>query len=210
MFSEMESAKKQKIYLAIGLAVVAGAILIFIGLYSSKKGNEPFRFEAGSGADRSLSLRADRYRADSGFFGLFGGKEIHLENAYLDLYGVRLQEGPAGLSLKNILSEESFNALPVKGIAVIRAKPIAVKIHDNQETPTQIFANTGAIRIKERDILLTGDVRVLSEPYLLLTDKLTFLPETGRLQAAKYVMRTSDQRIEGDQITTDIFLKPVK
>ena len=100
--------------------------------------------------------------------------------------------------------------MPVKKTAVIIGKPIAVKIHVNQEIPTQIFAQEGTIRIKERDILLTGDVRVLSEPYLLLTEKLTFLAETGILQIGKYVMRTSDQRTEGNQITTDIFLRQQK
>ncbi|HPJ97670.1 MAG TPA: hypothetical protein PK022_10190 [Syntrophales bacterium] len=210
MFAEMDRSKKLKIYLVAGLIVIVAAVLLLMSTYSAKKGNQPFRFEAGEGNEKILTLRADRYHAASGLSGLFGSSDLRLDNAYLDLYGARIKEGPGGLSLKNTISEEVFSAMPVKKTAVIIGKPIAVKIHVNQEIPTQIFAQEGTIRIKERDILLTGDVRVLSEPYLLLTEKLTFLAETGILQIGKYVMRTSDQRTEGNQITTDIFLRQQK
>ncbi|MDI9569430.1 MAG: hypothetical protein QM278_01645 [Pseudomonadota bacterium] len=210
MLADKDRSKKLIIYLVVGSIAVVAAALLFMNAYTAKKGAAPFRFEAGGEGEKILSLRADRHHAASGLRGLFGSSDLRLDNAYLDLYGARITEGPGGISLKNTISEEVFRAMPVEKAAVIIARPIAIKIHVNQETPTQIFAQEGTIRIKERDILLAGDVRVLSEPYLLLTDKIAFLPETGLLQIGKYVMRTSDQRTEGNQITTDIFLKPQK
>ena len=100
MFAEMDRSKKLKIYLVAGLIVIVAAVLLLMSTYSAKKGNQPFRFEAGEGNEKILTLRADRYHAASGLSGLFGSSDLRLDNAYLDLYGARIKEGPGGLSLK--------------------------------------------------------------------------------------------------------------
>jgi len=85
-----------------------------------------------------------------------------------------------------------------------------VEIHDEQSAVTQISASSAAIRLKKRDIVFKGDVKVVSGSRILKTDRLRMLPEDFTIRADRhFVLNTTEKQLEGNQLTTDIFLKPI-
>jgi hypothetical protein len=108
-----------------------------------------------------------------------------------------------------LFAEETFSSLlPTRNIAEIEVAPVTVRLHGNRGILTQITAAGAAVRLKEREILFTGNVRVSASDAELTTDRLSFFPETTRLQTDRpFILRQGRRTLEGAGFSSDIFLK---
>ena len=124
--------------------------------------------------------------------------------------GAKTQQ-PPGVIFKDVFRKESLPSFPVGRVMSIVMEPIVLKLHDDKSQVTQISATSGTIRLKQRDIFFTGDVRVKSGGRVLRTDRLRLMPERAIIQTERhYKIKTPEYELEGDQLITDITLHPVE
>ena len=184
-----------------------------------------FHYDAHYKGKRAISIKADRFSIQKkkvGFFRFGLLNEARLENASIRIYGrsklsesnpdeSRNKANPRqALTFDNVLSRQTLPSLPIRRISSIVMEPVYVEIHDEQSAVTQISASSAAIRLKKRDIVFKGDVKVVSGSRILTTERLRMLPEDFAIRADRhFVLNTAKMQLEGDQITTDIFLRPV-
>jgi hypothetical protein len=117
---------------------------------------------------------------------------------------------PTGkFDFSGLFAEETFSSLfPVRNIAEIEVSPITVRLHADQAVLTRITAAKASVRLKEKEILFTGQVRVSSGGAELTTEQLAFLPGTARLRTDHpFVLKKENRTVEGTGLTTDIFLR---
>jgi hypothetical protein len=205
-------------------------------LKAASTASSPYRMAIGglafygtSGGQKSISIKADRFVIEKKKFGFLSFSLINvarLENAVIDVYGLKAGKlnppssaspFPSGaqtgktLNFDHVLSRESFSMFPTKNIGAIEAGPIIVNFHNENNVFTSLTASSGTVRLKEQDILFSGNVRVTSGPRELLTDQLMFLPQKGLFDVDKdYTLKTGDGTVQGKRLTTDIHLKPKK
>lgn len=205
--SGIQMTRKNGVLLIVLTVVIIMGTLYFTSREQSIKG---FHFYGPTVEQRIISMTADRMVVQKDFFSFGSSPTVSLENGYIDVYCIQTNASTNAFKFGDIFSAETLASFPVKNLTNIYTKPITIRINESNSIHTQLFATSATFRIKERDILLKGDVRVLSEPYLLTTDQLIFSPDTGSFKIDKhYVLRTSDKRFEGDLLTTDIFLRPL-
>ena len=176
-----------------------------------------FRFDSNHGGKRVISIKADRFSIQKkklGFFRFGLMNEAILENAFIHLYGRRsLPEDKSDdwqdLTFKDVFSRETLPSFPIKRISSIVMEPVCLNLYDEQFVVTQISASSASIRLKKRDILFKGDVRVVSGSRVLTTDQLRMLPEEGVIKTDRYfILKTPEKQWEGARLTTDVFLRP--
>lgn len=179
-----------------------------------------FSFHGIHEGKRTISIKADRFAVEKkklGYF-RFGLMNVaRLTNAVIDIYGKTAgqtadQSGsgtqkPKGMTFEHIFSKKALPSFPVKRVSSIVAEPVHVKLHDEESVVTEISASSASIRMKKREVLFEGKVRVVSGNRVLTTDQLSFLPENAVLRAdGHFVLRTPEKQFEGKRLTTDIFL----
>jgi hypothetical protein len=142
------------------------------------------------------------------------GKRVISIKVFIHLYG---RGGSAedksddwqDLTFKDVFSREILPSFPIKRISSIVMEPVCVKLHDEQFVVTQISASSASIRLKKRDILFKGNVRVVSGSRVLTTDQLRMLPEEGVIKTDRhFILKTPEKQWEGARLTTDVFLRP--
>ena len=175
-----------------------------------------FRFDSNHDGKRVISIKADRFSIQKKKFGFFRFglmNEAILENVFIHLYGRGgLAEDKSDdwqdLTFKDVFSRETMPSFPIKRISSIVMEPVCMKLHDEQFVVTQISASSASIRLKKRDILFKGDVRVVSGSRVLTTDQLRMLPEEGVIKTDRqFILKTSEKQWKGLRLTTDVFLK---
>ncbi|OIP90162.1 MAG: LPS export ABC transporter periplasmic protein LptC [Syntrophaceae bacterium CG2_30_58_14] len=109
-----------------------------------------------------------------------------------------------------LFAEETFSSLfPVRNIAEIEVSPVTVRLHNDKSLLTEITAARASVRLKDKEILFTGNVRVSAGSSELTTEHLSFLPGTSRLRTDHpFVLKRGDRTLEGTSLTTDLFLQP--
>jgi len=176
-----------------------------------------FRFDSNHDGKRVISIKADRFSIQKkklGFFRIGLMNEAILENVFIHLYGRGgLAEDKSDdwqdLTFKDVFSRETMPSFPIKRISSIVMEPVCMKLHDEQFVVTQISASSASIRLKKRDILFKGDVRVVSGSRVLTTDQLRMLPEEGVIKTDRqFILKTSEKQWKGLRLTTDVFLRP--
>ena len=190
-----------------------------------------FQFQGSREGRRVISIRADRFTVEKkklGFFRLGILSEARFTNAVIDLYGTREapeEKGPATpgrpagppvaasrdpgpLSFEGSFTRESLPSLSGKGIASIRLEPVAFNLHEDTSLITRISADSATVRLKQRDVLFRGKVRVESGGRLLTTARLSFMPKTASFATRHhFVLEAPEKRVEGEGITTDLYLR---
>ena len=178
-------------------------VIVVLGLFLFSKMETSIRgFSYGGDRDGQnlIVIKADKLVQEKRFV-FFSAPALRLDNGYIEFYS-----GDA--KFKNVLSEDVFSAFPIKNVERITVTPVSVKLHRNQAVVSQLFAVSAVVNLKERQIVLKGDVRVIAGPYLLTAEELIFKPEEGVFQIDKrYVMRTAEKRTEGERVRTDVFLE---
>lgn len=113
----------------------------------------------------------------------------------------------SSITFNHVFSRKALPSFPVKRISSIIIEPVLVKLHDETSVVSQLTAASATIRLKRRDILFKGNVRVVSGPRSLKTDQLRMLPENAVIKTNRhFVLKTPEKQISGKRLTTDIFL----
>ena len=194
--------------------------LHFFGMHNGKK---------------ALSIAADSFVIEKKKIGFFTFSVAHvarLENARIDIYSTTsgnnallsgVKQTPAGestgkpetpspLSYTGVLAQETLAGFPVPlaGISSLEAAPILVRFFTGDRLISTIEAASASIRISEKTILFSGNVRVQSGAAEMTTHELAFLPDKGHLQMRNpYSLRHAGVLSTGERLTTDIRLNPV-
>ena len=181
---------------------------------------EGLRFYGMNQGRRVVSIRADRFtlrRGKIGFFSTGLTRMALIENAIIDIYAAatapssRNTPPSAGeVDFGALFTEETFSSLmPVRNIAEIAVSPVTVRLHDDTSLLTEITAAKASVRLKDKEILFTGNVRVSAGGSELTTEGLSFLPETSRLRTDRpFVLKWENRVLKGTSLTTDLFLQP--
>jgi hypothetical protein len=184
-----------------------------------------FNFESIVDGRRLVSIEADRCSIEKkklGFFRLALMSTIRLENARIDIYGRPGQlhteaahsptkvELPKELISSDLFPQEIFPSSVQKAVTSIEAEPITLRLHYEDSVATKITAISALLRVDRRDILFKGNVRVVSGPRVLITDRLTILPDKGVLNTShQFIMQIGETQTAGWQLSTDFLLNPL-
>lgn len=111
------------------------------------------------------------------------------------------------VTFEGLFSKSALPPLPVKRVSSIIIEPVSVRLHDQTSLVCQISAAGAAVRLNTQDILFRGDVKVVSSLRVLTTDQLTVDPQNALLTTNRhFVLRTPEKQIEGEGLTTDVYL----
>ena len=180
-----------------------------------------FYFNSIVNGRKILSIEADRFSINKKKLGFlsFGLMDVAMfKNATIQIFGKNIeakhhtgqQNQPQSVTFNDILQKDAFHAFSTKRVLSVEMEPVCIKLHDDTAVVTEITANSATIRLKNRDILFKGHVRVISGPKLLTTSQLKLFPENSIIETDRhYILKTNEKQIEGQQLTTDIFLKTV-
>ena len=126
-------------------------------------------------------------------------------------YDGNLEPSHQGVAFEEIFAREVLPSFPTKRISSILMEPVRISLHDERSLVTQIIADSAAIRLKQRNIVFKGHVRVSSGSRSLTTELLVFFPENAILKTDRgYVLRTPTEELNGPHLSTDILLRHVK
>ena len=187
-----------------------------------------FSFDSSHDGRKLISIKADRFsikKKKLGFlsFGLIN--EAIIDNAIINIYGrselseKRFDEKRTdrsttdikpqrNLTFKGVFSKNALPSFQAKKILSIVMKPICVELYDEKSIVTQISAASAVVRLKKRYILFKGNVRVVSGSRVLTTSRLSLFPEKAVIRCDQhFILKTSEKDLEGDRLTSDIFLK---
>jgi hypothetical protein len=193
-----------------------------------------FQFVGHHEGRRVLAVKADEFTIEKlklGHFRLNLLNVARLQNGIIDIYGKSKEiekrvashatareapspptgtQGPERVTFGHAFLEKSLPSFGVKRVSSITIQPVTVKLHDEKGPLTEISASSGTIRLKTRDLLFEGEVRVLSGPRVLEADSLSFMPRDARLECTgPYALTTSGNTRRGEGFESDIFLRPV-
>ncbi len=112
------------------------------------------------------------------------------------------------MTFKGVFSKDVLPSFKAKKISSIVMEPVCVELHDEKTVVTQISADWATIRLKRRDILFKGDVKVVSGPRVLTTSRLSLFPENAIIRCDQhFILKTPEKELKGERLTSDIFLK---
>jgi hypothetical protein len=174
-----------------------------------------FRFDGTSGDKRVITIEADRFRIEKkkvGFF-RFGMMNVaRLENASIHIFkSVTGQEAGVDSAFKDAFSKDALPTFSTKRVSTIEMEPVCVSLYEGESVLSRIKADSAIVRLKNRDVSFKGNVEVASGPRLLITDRLSLIPEKALLKTeGHFVLETNNTEERGDNLTADIFLRPVR
>ena len=190
-----------------------------------------FQFQGLYKGKTILSIKADKFTIEKkklGFLSLGPVNVAKFRNAVVDVYGRSKGPDRAGRSkstgrnfyrshnssklyqdvtFKDMFRKEALPSVPMRGISLIKIGPICLNLHTERSLITQINASSASIRLKQRNITFTGNVRVVSGSNSLTTERLIFFPEQAIIRMdGSYVLKTSKNEVVGVDLSTDILL----
>ena len=195
-----------------------------------------FRFDGTHEGKKTICIKADKFSIEKKKLGFFRFSLLNVarfRNVVIDIYGQRIEpvrqavscadsapsqtiegqgqggdKAASGLTFKHIFSRQALPSFPVKRISSVVMNPVRLKLHDEKSVVTQISADSATIRLKKRDILFRGNVRVLSGQRSLTTGELSMFPDKGVIRThGHFILKTPQKQLRGEGLTTDIFLK---
>lgn len=174
------------------------------------------QFDSLHNGEKILSIKADNFTIEKkklGFFRLGLINVAIFENAVIDIYFKRKLSDNGSDFISEALPSLS-DALPsfsTKRISSIIIEPVCLNLRDENSLLTQITSKSAIIRLKKHNIIFKGDVQVVSDNKSLSTERLTLLPEKSIMKTeGHFILKTSQKKPEGEQLTVDIFLNLVK
>jgi len=190
-----------------------------------------FHFDGHFDGKKVLSIKAEKFTIEKKKLGPFSLGLFHVANfrdAVIDIYGrpgtfagipeedslEKSSEGkgrsPGGarpVTFRDVFKKEALPFLPTKRVASVIMEPVCLNLYDERALVTRITASSATIRMKNRDVLFEGNVRVITGKRRLRTDQLSLLPETAMLRVEKhFTLETPEKRLDGENLSTDIYL----
>jgi hypothetical protein len=182
-----------------------------------------FEFNGYNEGEKVISIRADRFTVEKkkiGFLTTSLFNVANLKNTVIDIYGqgsvsekgiaTGLKEQISGVTFKDTFSKDALPAFPGKSIASISMQPVSVNLYIGELPITRISASSAGIRMKQRDIVFQGDVKVISGEKTLMTDRLTFSADKATINIdSHFVLNMTEGQLEGERLSADIFLMSI-
>jgi hypothetical protein len=178
---------------------------------------------------RVVSITADRFELGRGRIGFFSTgltRRAMIKNAVIEIYADARQDDPIGakpapegkrrnipigenVAFSGLFAGDAFSTLlPVRNTAEIEISPIRLTLRNERTVLTSIAAVRATVLLRDKRILFTGQVRVLSGNAELTTEQLSFIPATSRLQTDRpYILKRGNAVREGAGLSTSIFLR---
>jgi len=170
-----------------------------------------------------ISIKADKFVIEKkrlAFFKLGFFNIARLENATITLYSNNnlseknlTERGQlfVDVPMKSLFKEGGLTSMVNKRIWSIIIKPICLKLNEGKSLVTQITASGATIKPEQSAIIFEGNVRVISGPKSLITDRLVLLSNNVVMKVdSHFNFMSAEEQWEGNGLTTDLFLRPVK
>jgi hypothetical protein len=181
------------------------------------------QFSGYNEGEKVISIKADRFTVEKkkiGFLTTSLFNVANLKNAIIDIYGqggvsekgavTGIEEQLSGVTFKDTFSKDALPGISQKAIASITIQPVSVNLYIGNANVARISASSANIRVKQRDIVFQGDVKVISGEKTLFTERLSFLPEEAIINTGgHFVLKTKEGRLEGQQLSADIFFRSI-
>jgi len=111
------------------------------------------------------------------------------------------------VTFRGVFKKEALPFLPTKRVASVIMEPVRLNLYDETALVTRITASSATIRLKNRDVLFEGNVRVSAGEKTLRTDEMSLLPETATIRVEKhFTLETPGKKLDGENLSTDIYL----
>ena len=182
-----------------------------------------FHYSGYSDGKKVLSIKADQVIAEKqklGFFRFGLVNVARIDNALIQIYGKEMSPEKSmeksgfnfqeSISFNDSFSRDTLPSFPIKQISSIVISPVVIELRDDTSVITRVSARSGVINVLKGSVILEGDIQVKSGDTILKADRIKLLPgETVLVTEGHYVLKTPQKEWEGQQLTTDIYLKPV-
>jgi hypothetical protein len=188
-----------------------------------------FQYDAFNAGRRVLSIKADEFSIQKkkiGFFRFGLLNDARLKNVSIHLYGTSgqpekrsttreapktgshsFETPPKTFNIVDILSQNPFPAFAIKRISSIELEPVEFMLHNGNAVVTKISARSATIRLRNKQVLFTGGVRLESGSRLLTTEQLILHPESATISTdSQYKLDLPGKSLVGKNLTIDIFL----
>ena len=175
-----------------------------------------FQFDSLNNGEKILSIKADKFTIEKkklGFFRLGLINVAIFENAVIDIYLKRKLSNNGSDFIREALPSlrDALPSFSTKRISSITIEPVCLNLRDEKSLFTQITSKSAMIRLKKHNILFKGGVQVVSGDKSLATERLNFFPESSVMKTKRhFILKTPQKKMEGEQLTADIFLNLVK
>ncbi len=177
-----------------------------------------FTFSIIDGTNKILTIKGDSFTVEKkkiGFLRTSILNEAKLTNGVIDLYCNDILNGSVKntgdkLTFKNAVSEDTLSSIYDYKVSSIRVSPVCIRLYQNDDLVTRIKSLSGRVRIRRKDILFSGKVRVESGKSTLITERLSFNPDYATFQTnTDYELITDKEHFQGNRFLSNIFLQPV-
>jgi hypothetical protein len=191
-----------------------------------------FQYSQYHEGQKALSIKAAKFSVEKkkiSIFKLSPFKVASLKDAEIDFFGVTNRHdeeknqpnnpstdkedntaGMSGISFKGVLSQEILPPAALKGSISATCEPVKINLYLDDAPVTVIQAEKAIVDPRQRRLILRNDIQVRSGSLSLSTDRMAIYPETGLFEIEnKFVLKTQDETITGEKLTTDFFLEVV-
>ncbi|HDH98908.1 MAG TPA: hypothetical protein ENF70_07240 [Deltaproteobacteria bacterium] len=184
-----------------------------------------FRFQGFHDGKKVITIKADKFTIEKkklGFFRLALMNEARLANAFIRIFCEEAPTTPGdskassnsrpgqSMSFGHVFSKDSLPPMAVKRVFSVMMAPVRIEVYEGKSLVTAISARTGTIRLRRREILFKGSVKVVSGARVLKTDQLRVIPDRGVLRTDyPFVLKDHENRINGKHLLANLFLNPL-
>jgi hypothetical protein len=175
-----------------------------------------FRFSGYHQGKKAITIKAVKFSVEKKKIGIFKfsplraarfrGAEINL---YLD--NIQLTDGlpnQQDIIVKGLFSQETMPTSALKGATSVVFEPVKINCYLDDTNLTEIHARRASLDSRRRRLILQGKILVTSASNQLATERLIIYPEKGIIEVNNtFVLKTQSEKITGDKLTTDFFLK---
>jgi hypothetical protein len=178
-----------------------------------------FRFSGYHEGQKAITIKAAKFSVEKkkiGIFKLSLARAARFRGAEIDFYvnndpsAADLQDKKT-IALDGIFSKETFPVSVLNGATSAVFEPVKINFCLLDDTPvTEIRAKRATFEPLHRRIVLRGEIFATAGFSQLSTNRLMIYPEKGIIEINnKFVLKTQNEQIIGEKLTTDLFLKKV-
>lgn len=170
-----------------------------------------FEYSHNENGHRVFSISADRFTVNKKKMGLIRvalAKEIVLRNARVDIY----RQPREKINLDCIADKKVIDRFKAKRSAAIILRPATLRVHDPESgKETTLSALQAGYDIKSRQLTFEKKVRVICGDRTLTAQRAAVTSKEGGLSiSGGYIYKTGEKTLEGDSITTNIYLDNIQ
>ena len=177
-----------------------------------------FRFSGYHEGKKTITIKAAIFGVEKkkiGIFKLSPLRAARFRGAEVDLYVNNIPSNDVLQDKKKMIIEGLFSqeAMPVsalKGATSVTFEPVKINFYLDDTSTTQIRAGKATLDPRQRRVILQGQILATAASNQLSTERLVIYPEKGIIEINnKFVLETKGERVTGEKLKTDFFLRKV-